>query len=510
MKKLMAFLLCFTVLAVGVTYGCIQYTLRAPAQEEPTIEMGIDLNGFYDENDLVIISVSLHIGDNGGSYPQIDGLKNAEVQDTINEMIRGETERLQQNYVDLGTNISYLSWYASANFANVLSIGMYSGDDAMHYEQVYLNFNLNDGSLLRLEELFGTQADLQEIVRTAFYDAVTFGNMANTYWQEINYPDEQEFYKTVKGYLESENKRFAFAPAEIYLYYGDYTATVSMIDYAEDIVVYSKYLSEESLFENDGIGYDGMFTCADSPAGYEKREFGFAADNFWYDIALPELHVDENIPADYQHKFRQFYEDLYASLLAEVDTVHAAATADSNKAYILLANPNAYLYQDSVETAVGWEVYTSCAAEVNENYSLYEMPMDLYESKYRQELVGLYRTGTYSMFFSGLDEYIDGSEVQVTKRNSYKLYNYETGAPITLADLFVDGYDYMDAIRRNKKYALASDYGYTLESAELALQGAWCEIEGTDIRVYLPEWGTEQYLTMSLRDFPRTALRIFE
>lgn len=504
MKKLIAFLLCFTLLAVGVTYGCIQYTLRTPAAEVVE-EAGIDLNGFYDENDLVINEIREDTEDVFISYPQIDGLKNAETETAVNDLIRSEAERLKQQDIDAGGNLRYLSYNVSGSFGNTLSVGLYSG-----HEQVYLNFNLNDGTQLQLEDLFTRDADLQNMVHTAFYDAVTRGNLGNTYWEDVNYPDENELYKTVKGYLNGEEQQFLFSPSAIYLYSDQYMATIPMAEYAEDIVIYSKYLTEDSIFEQDGIGFDGMFTCADSPAGYERREFGFAAENFWYDIALPEAYIDESIPAENQRSFRAFYDDLYASLLAEADTVRTVAEANPNKAYILLANPNAYLYTDSMETATGWEIYVSNAAEVNENYSLYEMPMDLFESEYRQELVNLYRSGTYTMFFSGLDEVVDGSEVQVTKRNGFKLYNYETGKLITIEDLFADGYDYMDAVRRNKKYALTSYYGYTLESAELALQGAWCEIEGRGVRVYLPEWGTEEFLYMNLRDFPRTALKIFE
>lgn len=509
MKKLIAFLLCFTLLAVGVTYGCIQYTLRTPVQEYVE-EAGIDLNGFYDENDLVIDSVTFPIGENEGSYPRIDGLKNAEVQDAVNAAIAAEASRLQQKYADLGTQITYLNWTESANFANVLSVGLYSGDDAMNNEQVYLNFNLNDGSRLQLHDLFAVDADLQGIVRGAFYNTMTIRNMSNTYWEEINYPDEQALYKVVKGYLASDSQKFAFTPAEIYLYYEDYVATIDMTEYAEEIVVYSRFLSEESLFAADGIGYDNVFTCACLQDGYAQRRFGFGAENFWYDVAMQEIQLEEDVPAEHGQKFISFNESLYNDLLAEADALCSTAKANPDRAYVLLARPQTYLYQDSMETAVGFEHYASWAAEVSENYMLYEMSAELFESKYYAALVDLYRNSSYTMFYSGLDEAIDGDEVQAVKRNTYQLYNYATGDPISLADLFVDGYDYMDAVRRNVKYKLVSYYGYTLESAEIALQNAWCEVEGIGLRVNIPEWGTEQYLTMPLSEFPRTALKIFD
>lgn len=504
MKKLIAFLLCFTILAVGITYGCIQYTLRTPAAEEIE-EAGIDLNGFYDENDLVINEIR-EDGENVFiSYPQIDGLKNAEVETAVNDEIRSEAERLKQQDIDAGGDLRYLSYNVSGSFGNTLSVGLYSA-----HEQVYLNFNLNDGTQLRLSDLFAQNADLQGMVHSAFYDALTCGHLGDRYWEKANSPDENKLYKTVKGYLSGEEQQFLFSPSGIYLYYDQYMATIPMADHAEDIVIYSKYLTEDSLFEQDGIGFDGMFTCADTPAGYERRTLGFGAENFWYDIAMSEAYMDERISVEMQRKFLSFYDDLYASMVAEVDVIRAAAEANPDKAYILLANPTAHIYSDSRETPTGWEIYVSNAAEVSANYMLYEMSIELFESKYRGALMEMYRTNTYTMFFGGLDEYIDGNEVLTTYRRSYELYDYETGEPITLENLFVEGYDYMDAVRRNKKYTLTSHYGYTLETAELALQGAWCEIGGIGLRVFLPEWGTEQYMSMTLSDFPRTALRIFE
>lgn len=508
MKKLIAFCLCFTILAVGVTYGCIQYTLRTPAEDQIQ-EIGIDLNGFYDENDLVIDEVWEELEEATVTYPQISGLKNKDVQDGINAAIRSETERMRNQYAAQGTNLAYLSYNLSGSFGNTLSVGLYSGDDAMHYDQAYLNFNLNDGSLLQLSDLFARDADLQNIIHTAFYDAVTRGNLSNTYWEEVSYPDEQELYRTVKGYLNAETQQFLFTPAEINLYYNDYMATIPMTDYADDIVIYSKYLTEESLFEDETIGFDGVFACARIPGGYERREFGFAAENFWYDIALSEAYLDEQIPADRQLMFHSFQNDMFEMLLSEMYSIRNTALENPDKAYVLLANPSGHMYTDSQQSGDIWLITPSCAAEATENYALYEMSAALFESKYRPALLELYRTGTYTMFYSGLDEYMDGDEVQATHRRSYELYNYETGQMMTVDDIFVEGYDYPTTVRANAKYDLVSYYGYTMEDAELAVETLRYEVSGSGLKMYLPGWGEDQYLYMPLRDFPRVALKIF-
>ena len=513
LKKLIIFLLCFTLLAVGVTYGCIQYTLRTPSAEDLPAEAGIDLNGYYDENDLLITQVEEVIASDTGdvflSYPQIDGLKNEEVQTAVNDRIRTEAERMKNQYAEQGTNLQYLSCNVSANFANVLSVGLFSGDDAANYEQMYLNFNLNDGSLLEFRDLFRADADLNFIVHSAFYDALTRNNLYQTYGEAAGYPDENELYKTVKAYLNGPQS-FAFSPSEIYLYCDDYAATLPMTKFAEDITVYSKYLGDESLFVNDDIGCDGVFTCVQLPYSYEVRELGMVEERFWYDIAMSEPYFDEQISMQVQEDFQAFSEELIASLLDEAEQLRTAVQQQSDKAYVLLAEPQLYLYRDSEQVGNEWIETPSRAVEVNMNYSLYEMDAELFASKYRRELVELYRSGTYSIFYTGMDQVIDRSEVQVTKDNTVTLYDYKTGEVMTLDDVFADDFDYMDAVIRQAKYDLVGYYYYTAESAEESLRNARVELAGSSVRVYLPEWGTEQYLVIAFSQFPRSAFAIFD
>lgn len=514
MKKLIAFLLCFTLLAVGVTYGCIQYTLHAPDSGETVEEVGIFLNGFYDENDLMItehkevmqtVDREVHI-----NYPQIDGLKNSEVQTLVNDRIREEAERMQAAYDQYGSKLSFLSSQVHGNFANTLSVGLFSGDDAMHYEQVYLNFNLNDGSLLQMEDLFKTDADLQEIVRTAFYDAVTRGHLGDYYWEEPQSPDEQELYQTVKGYLEAENKKFAFTPAEIYLYWGDYAASVPMVDFADDIVIYSKYLTAESLFEQDGIGYDGVFTCAAIPSGFDSREFGFPEENFWYDVAVMEKYVDDSLPEDVQEQFLGFYSRVYTSMLSEVEAVRELARSNPDRGYILLACPFVSMVTSSEYVDGSWQTTPSHAANVNDNYRLYEMPIALYRSKYLPAMIEEYRGNNYYLFYGGIDEYLDGDEVQLTKRDQEQLYDYTADKKLELQDVFAEGYDYGTALRAQAKYDLTGYYGFTMEEAELQVQQAWFTLGGGGVQVRIPAWGEEQYIWIPLSDFPHSALAIYD
>ena len=129
MKKLIRRMLVvvglFAVCAVAVTYAGILYAKKVnkenssqnptptaaltevsitptvvAEQPEPTpAERGIDLYGTYDENDLLIQTVlAPRMDDIEIKIPQIDGLKDLEVQEKINQEIYGRVEELLKKY----------------------------------------------------------------------------------------------------------------------------------------------------------------------------------------------------------------------------------------------------------------------------------------------------------------------------------------------------------------------------------------------------------------------------
>ena len=140
MKKLIAFLLVFAMLAVGFTYVQIQRTLGEPLikpkidlpYEEVIPEAGIDLNGFYDQNHIEFIEVTEQLGEDVEfTYPQISGLRNKDVEAAVNAAIVAEAEGLKQSFADKGTAIRYMTYHVYANFSNVLSIGFLPGMSPM-------------------------------------------------------------------------------------------------------------------------------------------------------------------------------------------------------------------------------------------------------------------------------------------------------------------------------------------------------------------------------------------
>lgn len=508
--KILAFLVLFTATAVGTTYVLIQYELtkQQPLPEPAPAEQGIDLDGFYDENDLLFEEILEENGDVRITYPRIDGLKDEAVEAAINEMIAAKAEEIKA-YHEEGGGISYMTYQVYANFANALSIGLFSADTEYSDRQDYLNFNLTDGSLIRLEDLFCAGADIQSPVRAAFYETLTRYNLSPDYWEEVSSPDENELYRVVRGYLAGE-QRFSFSPSEIYLHYEDYTASVPMMDYAEDIAVYHRFLSDESLFERDDIGYKNVFTCAELSDGYVRREYGFGAENFWYDVASEEVYRDADVDEDVYEQLEALAGGIYDGILHEVLTIAETAKANPDRAYVLLAAPTVYLYSDSAYVDGSWQLLPSKAATVNAYYVLYEMDRTLFDDEYRDVLVTTYRENPWYLFYMEPGDEAVRETMTITRRNKDSLCLYATGEVLTVEDVFVSGYDYAAAIRAQAKYDLMAYYGCTPEEAEAKARTVSYTLAGNGIEIRLPDWGEDQYLWMALNDFNRDNLTIFQ
>ncbi|MBR4077582.1 MAG: hypothetical protein IKK17_03145 [Oscillospiraceae bacterium] len=523
MKKAMkyiALLLVFTLLAVGTTYVLIQRTLGEPLirpkvdlpYEEIVPEAGIDLNGFYDQNHLVFTEITEELGeDREFTYPQISGLVNKDVEAAVNAAIAAEAEAVKQFFADKGTAINYMTYNVYANFSNVLSIGLFAGDEEYDFINRYLNINLNDGSLLRLEDLFGVQADLLGMVRSGFYESLTTFNFTDDYWETAQSPDENELYRVVTDYMAEEDKKFFFTPTEIYFCYGeDYTAHVDMEEHAEDITVYHKYLSEESLFERDDIGYKGIFNCVHIPEGHEVREFGFAAHNFWYDFGFGGLYLNDNAPQEAVDGLNAYVDARLAEMRGEIEAIGQEAAANPDTMYIFMAEPSFQPHFRTDYDGEGWGYSAfSKAVAYSGHTKLYTMPKALFDSKYRALMVEMYRENPYYILFEGIDHLI-GDDVQHTRDDSEGLYRWDTGEEVTAATLFAEGYDDFAFIRAYAIDELVRYHGCSLEEARLLTEAIWYELEGGGLHIVIPAWGEERFLWLSLDQFAPSRLTIFE
>lgn len=473
MKKLITclavFLLIFSVAAVGITYFSISNANKAEN------ETGINLYGTYDQNDLSIDSVTETHNGVEVNIPLIRGLKDTDVQDKINRDMY-EKARL---VIDKHPDINYANHYTYANFANVISISFNVGFEEDPYsERIHFNYNLVDGSPLKLEDLFVSDTNLVDIIRSAVYKQMALygGYDRDTY---VHYPNEEEVYKIVKGYLAEENKTFAFSPSAIFLYPKNHFAEVKMIDHADNISIYSKYTTKESIFTGEYPGFKNAFTCADTQYDlFDKIEYGYAEDNLWYDITISnysDTHSDE----EKAKKFEIFKNDIYADFESMKDEYRLTARENPDKFYIVLAKPNIQLYSHSRYNNGEWHYTYSDMAAVYNQIQVFEMPLELHDSLYRDKIIDTYRYQYFAMRGGAwLDtENPEGATVTVIDESS--LYNYVTGEELTeLEDIFYPDSNYLEVIEDEVKERLelkGYSADYDISDMQLEISGSYVE-----------------------------------
>ena len=100
-------------------------------------EKTLDLNGTYNENDIIISENAEIFNSVEIKIPQISGLKNKDIETKVNNSIREKIYSSLKEYSD----IEYMSFYTNANFSNVVSIICTCGlkDD---WKEIYLNYEL--------------------------------------------------------------------------------------------------------------------------------------------------------------------------------------------------------------------------------------------------------------------------------------------------------------------------------------------------------------------------------
>ena len=501
-KGAILFIVLFLVAAVGITYFSIQKANNGTGTV--TAEEGIDLYGTYDENDLLLEEVVETYNGIEIKIPKISGLKDKAVQDKVNGEIYAKCHDLLERFDD----VNYAVYTKRANFGNVLSVSFYVGSDA-GYEQIYMNYELVQGHELHLEDLFMKDTDITDIVRKAFYQSFVKDGVYVSESRIVS-PNENELYRAVKGYMENDTPAFAFSPAEISFYYKDYVASVRMIDIADSISIYTKYMTDESIFEKDDIGYDNIFTCADTQYGaFDLIDYGYLEPNFWFDVTAGQLWT-EGIDEEKLKVFNTFKDEMYEVAYDKVEEYRKIAKDNPDTFYILLAKPNLSLYMDQDYYNGEWTYSASNVAAVGENYQIYEMPMSLYESTYKDRIIDTYRYIYFAMrggaFF---DTYYDTDGAEVIHINETKLYNYYTKEQLTdFDDVFYENSGYMKIVEDKTKEFLGYQ-GFSVDNIDRLMETAEYELEGTNVVAYIPSVPDFQ-VSIYFDEFDKGMLKVFD
>lgn len=437
-RKIIFFLITFTIVSILITIGAIYYarTFNIAIHGELVKESGIDLNGTYDENDIQIENIKEETGTGELNYIKISGLKNKEIENSINTRIKNKASNFENFISDLNVYTeNNSSCYISANFANVLSISIYKNvkiGESYEGFQEYINFDLTTGNELKFEDLFVKGADIDAILRNVIYKNL----MSQSFdwekgWEQTIYEiDENKLISIMNKYKKlknSNNIKFGFSHKYIIIYINDgYAYSIPMENYADNIAIYNRYRTSRSIYERDNIDViKGMFNLGYLDKG-EKNYFGMMADNLLVDIRIFNWYGREDT------EIINTYVDKYKAIIEE-EIENEKEYANENKDIFIY-----YTKSYSIDNSENYNVIT-----ITERGEKTTMTKQYYNEVFKDRLAQTYRKtgegGGITDFYE--NDYImwkvEENKTTVEKYGKTRQFNTETGKEIEeLGDLF--------------------------------------------------------------------------
>lgn len=236
--------------------------------DETYNENPITITEYYDIDGEIITSRQWDDERKYINFIQIEGLKDKKIQSKINDKLKEKSYSFKESN-NIFCNVT-------ANFANILSVSI--SDDTGKTET--LNINLNTGENIPFEKVFVSSAPLNSLLSEGLYKKLAWDSL----WEKnrnINNGEEIEdtfdmdktdtsayedkFLMLLNNYKKQNgNIKYNIFPSQVYIYglidekiskeeYGD-SINIDFIDHIEDIAIYKRYLSSNSIYEDDSLG----------------------------------------------------------------------------------------------------------------------------------------------------------------------------------------------------------------------------------------------------------------
>ncbi len=436
-------------------------------------EKTLDLNGTYNENDIIISENAEIFNSVEIQIPQISGLKNKDIETKVNNSIREKIYSSLKEYSD----IEYMSFYTNANFSNVLSIICTCGlkDD---WKEIYLNYELINGEELKLDDLLSKNTDIYTVVRKAFYRAAAGSAVRNEDIEEPKYDpttntwyiyryewntstessekkkvefviDEDEVAQNIANFINSSRKDFFFSSQGVYLKTYDYF--VNFTDIADNIVIYDKYLTEESLYEKDDIGLKNLFTCARSCSYVVKyQDYKMLGDNLFYDVAIKESDTVIWNRINAAGVNEKMCELLKKKSYKKLEEYKELASKNPDKFYVVIIRPLVSMLDFENNAENTYFINTQLDIKLAENQESKEVNMKQIKEQYRYPNVSFYD--------SAGDYYYDYNNPAKIVSEPVEWYDLKTLEKIDIEKYYDENEEYREFLNNVIKAKLAETY----------------------------------------------------
>ena len=442
-KGKLIFVVIFSVICIIITSMLVMYKridikydnseeiskIEETKANESTNEKGIDLKGKYNQNDLKIIEKRVTKERVEITCFQIDGLKDQKIQDKINKEIEIEALNGYKENIDLDKVVNAsISLYVTANFSNVLSFSSYSwgkinddSDDLINVQKGF-TYDLNTGNLIKLEDLFTTNAPITEILRKSAYYGFVSNRAEMNLSGDLQVNDygniEEDVADFIEQYKNGKITDFYCTPSAIMIVYDEIYIPVSFEEWADYINIYNKYLYSESLYKSNNIGYKNLYTLTDRTlndfyyyTNYQNEK------NYFIEISVL---WDEDNSSDFE---KQLVSNKIKDIEREVSDLKVKANQDTNNFYILnyYIEINGFFEQSLDEDLVS----------ITEWGNYYDMTIHDFETTIEPIIIKYDRSANEG---GGIPEYVynftDVLKIEPQKLTEY--YNIETGEKVVI------------------------------------------------------------------------------
>lgn len=436
-------------------------------------EKTLDLNGTYNENDIIISENAEIFNSVEIQIPQISGLKNKDIETKVNNSIREKIYSSLKEYSD----IEYMSFYTNANFSNVLSIICTCGlkDD---WKEIYLNYELINGEELKLDDLLSKNTDIYTVVRKAFYRAAAGSAVRNEDIEEPKYDpttntwyiyryewntstessekkkvefviDEDEVAQNIANFINSSRKDFFFSSQGVYL--KTYNYFVNFTDIADNIVIYDKYLTDENLYERDDIGLKNLFTCAFSCSNVVKyQDYKMLGDNLFYDVAIKESDTVIWNRINAAGVNEKMCELLKKKSYKKLEEYKELASKNPDKFYVVIIRPLVSILDFENNAENTYFINTQLDIKLAENQESKEVNMKQIKEQYRYPNVSFYD--------SAGDYYYDYNNPAKIVSEPVEWYDLKTLEKIDIEKYYDENEEYREFLNNVIKVKLAGTY----------------------------------------------------
>lgn len=300
-------------------------------------------------------------------FLQIDGLKDKQIQTKINNLLKEKAYSFGKDK-RVGTDVT-------SSFSNVLGVSFYMIDERGQNEKnEFLHIDLSTGKEIPFEDVFVSSASINNILSEGMYKTLAWETKEkNT--NEENWEDDYDISKAdisdfedksivlAKKYEKEKGKiKYSLYFDKIIVYdllngitdKEDRTITIDFVDHLEDIAIYKRFLTEDSLFENSDIGLKNIIVC-EYPKVYGIQDvineiplnIGFISDNVYMEDFFECYISDTN--ANTKNKITKYLQDFSNDTKKRISNNSDNGLIFQRIMYLNQSRDNSYYYVELME-----------------------------------------------------------------------------------------------------------------------------------------------------------------